>query len=45
MRFVTEVSTRVLFLENGNIIFNGTSEELKTTKNKRIKDFMKSHKR
>ena len=45
MRFVTEVSTRVLFLENGNIIFNGTSEELKTTKNKRIKDFMKSHKK
>ena len=45
MRFVTEVSTRVLFLENGNIIFNGISDELKTTKNKRIKDFMKSHKK
>lgn len=44
MRFVTEVSTKVLFLDGGNIIFSGTPNELKTTKIKRVKDFIKSHK-
>ena len=29
----------------GNIIFDGTKEEMKITKNKRIKDFLKSHKK
>lgn len=44
MRFVTEVSTKVIFLDEGNIIFSGKPEELKTSKIKRVKDFIKSHK-
>lgn len=44
MRFVTEVSTKVLFLDKGNIIFSGKPEELKSTKIKQVKDFIKSHK-
>ena len=45
MRFITEVSNHVIFLDDGNIIFDGTKEEMKITKNKRIKDFLKSHKK
>ena len=44
MRFVTEVSTKVIFLDEGNIIFTGKPEELKSAKIKRVKDFIKSHK-
>lgn len=44
MRFVTEVSTKVLFLDKGNIIFSGKPEELKSTKIKQVKEFIKSHK-
>lgn len=45
MRFITEVSNHVIFLDDGNIIFDGTKEEMKITKNKRIKDFLKSNKK
>ena len=45
MRFITEVSNHVIFLDDGNIIFDGTKEEMKINKNKRIKDFLKSHKK
>lgn len=44
MRFVTEVSTKVIFLDGGNIIFSGKPEELKSAKIKRVKEFIKSHK-
>ena len=41
MGFVKNVSNRVLFLENGKILFDGKTKDFFDSSNERIKDFLK----
>ncbi|KRL05463.1 amino acid ABC transporter ATP-binding protein [Liquorilactobacillus oeni] len=40
MAFAREVAERVLFIENGHVLFDGSNQDFFNTKNKRIVDFI-----
>ena len=40
MNFVENVANRVLFLEDGKIMFDGKTDEFFSSKNDRIKEFL-----
>lgn len=43
MRFVKKVATRVIYLEKGKILFNGSKDEFFRSDDEKIKDFLKGH--
>ena len=40
MNFVKSIATRILFLDNGKILFDGSNKEFFNNKNERIKMFL-----
>lgn len=43
MRFVKKVATRVIYLEKGKILFNGSKDEFFKSNQDKIKEFLKGH--
>ncbi len=44
MDFARKVADKVIFLENGQVIFDGESKEFFENKNRRIQDFLNAMK-